>query len=144
MPDSTPLDPEISELQAALAKDPRYMRLTQLLEMRQAYLGLPSIEAQTRIQQRTMFAADDEIADAPSRGGRRRTPEREQALREAKTLLAGRTEPTRITDIDAHLVAKGIRLGGSDPLNNLSALLSTSGEFIAHGRAGWTLDQQTH
>jgi hypothetical protein len=67
---------------------------------------------------------------------------REEALKEARAILDGKTEPTRITDIDARLTEKGIRLGGSDPLNNLSALLSTSGEFTAHGRAGWTLTQQ--
>jgi hypothetical protein len=77
----------------------------------------------------------------PRSPGRRRSPEREMALQETRSFLFGRTDPTRIKEIDAHLEVKGIRLNGNDPLNNLSALLSISGGFTAHGRAGWTLTQ---
>ena len=38
-----------------------------------------------------------------------------------------------------HLTANNVEVGGSNPLNNLSAMLSTSGLFQSHGRKGWTI-----
>ncbi|WP_142252398.1 hypothetical protein [Bradyrhizobium sp. UNPF46] len=138
---TTPLDSEIAQLEAELESDPRFLRLKRLRTLREGYLDLPAVapsNAAPSDQQESYFT----LGPGPAqRSGRRRSPERELALQEARMLLRGKTEPTRITEIDAHLEARGIRLGGSDPLNNLSALLSGAGDFIAHGRAGWTLDQ---
>ena len=33
----------------------------------------------------------------------------------------------------------GIRLGGKNPINNLSAILSNNDEFKSYGRDGWIL-----
>ncbi len=33
----------------------------------------------------------------------------------------------------------GVQIGGNDPQNNLSAMLSNSPEFISNGRMGWIL-----
>jgi hypothetical protein len=142
MTTSSPLDGEISDLQAALAKDPRYLRLQQLQRLREDYLSLPLVAAQAPHQSNSESVARTDGQEAEARSpGRRRSPEREGALRETRSLLAGKTEPTRISDIDEHLERKGIRLNGNDPLNNLSALLSTSGYFTSHGKQGWTLSQ---
>ncbi|MBH5387360.1 hypothetical protein [Bradyrhizobium diversitatis] len=136
---TTPLDSEIHQLEAELELDPRFVRLKQLRKLREGYLALPSVALPEPEHIDPYTLASEGIP--AQRSGRRRSPERELALQEARMLLRGKTEPTRITEIDAHLEARGIRLGGSDPLNNLSALLSGSGDFVAHGRAGWTLDQ---
>jgi hypothetical protein len=140
---TTPLDGEISQLRSDLAQDPRYTRLKQLERLRDAYLALPTAGAAPHPQPPTPTAQHNNghAAEPRPTGGRRRSPEREAAIRETRGLLAGKTEPTRISLIDAHLEEKGIRLNGNDPLNNLSALLSTSGQFVSHGRAGWTLSQ---
>jgi hypothetical protein len=140
---STPLDGEIDILRTSLENDPRYTRLKTLERLREEYRALPSFPTYpqpdlTNYQTVANPFAPESDARTP---GRRRSPEREEALREARSFLSGKTEPTRITDIDDYLGQKGIRLGGNDPLNNLSALLSTSGQFVAHGRAGWTLSQ---
>lgn len=139
----TPLDGEIAQLHAELAKDLRFIRLKHLERLRNEYLSLPSVASSSSTPpNQEPASADSNAGDVEGRtAGRRRSPEREEALKEARALLVGKTEPTRLSDIDAHLTDKGIRLGGSDPLNNLSALLSTSGIFTAHGRAGWTLTQ---
>jgi hypothetical protein len=138
---ATPLDAEITQLEAELRTDPRFARLHLLRQMREAYLRLPPTNDLGGPQR---AGRDDDVSAArstdASRPGRRRSPEREQAIEEARRLLAGRTTPTRLAEINAHLENLGIRLGGSDPLNNLSALLSTCDDFHAHGRAGWTLN----
>lgn len=137
LPWNTPLDSEISQLESELNRDARFVRLKQLKEMRENYLSLPPLTVPTQ-----PFNLTAELNSSESRsGGRRRSPEREQALQETKAFLKGKTQPTRLSEIDAYLEAKGVRLGGADPLNNLSALLSTSDEFRAHGRAGWTLNE---
>jgi hypothetical protein len=139
---TTPLDGEIAQLRSDLARDPRYTRLKDLERIRNDYLALPQVGVAAPSQPPAPAAKPGNGDDAETRSpGRRRSPEREAAIREARGLLAGKSEPTRITEIDAYLTDKGIRLGGNDPLNNLSALLSTSGQFTAHGRAGWTLSQ---
>jgi hypothetical protein len=144
MENATPLDAEIDQLKAELRSDPRFARLKQLERMREEYLALPQATASSppklQLQLRKMqLRADDGDGRTP---GRKRSPERERALEETTKFLAGKTAPTRLGEIDEHLERLGIRIGGSDPLNNLSALLSTSGQFRAHGRAGWTIMEQ--
>jgi hypothetical protein len=77
--------------------------------------------------------------DAASRAGRRASPERERALEAARIYVANRSGPTPTAEILDHLVSIGIEVGGEKPVNNLSAMLSNSGLFQAHGRSGWTL-----
>jgi hypothetical protein len=76
------------------------------------------------------------MARAP---GRKRSPEREQALREAELFLNGKTVPVKTAEIYGMLQFKGIQITGEDPKSNLSAMLSNAPQFESHGRDGWTL-----
>jgi hypothetical protein len=135
---NTPLDQEIDKLTAELRTDARYVRLQQLKHMRDEYLKLPSIPAASSQSSNV----GNGQRQPPRLPGRQRSPERERAIQETKKLLFGKTSPTRLAAISDHLEQLEIRLGGNDQLNNLSALLSTCGQFLAHGRSGWTLMEE--
>lgn len=71
---------------------------------------------------------------------RRGSPERAKALEAARLFLLNRVgDPTTTAAIYEHVLGLGIEIGGNDPRNNLSAMLSNSPIFQSHGRAGWTL-----
>ncbi|ACK51496.1 hypothetical protein Msil_2573 [Methylocella silvestris BL2] len=55
-------------------------------------------------------------------------------------------EPVSTADLLRSLRAANIEIGGKDPRNTLSAMLSTSPLFQSNGRAGWTLrtDNPSH
>ena len=53
--------------------------------------------------------------------------------------LRGQSGPVPTVRILEHLKEVGIALGGSQPRNSLSVMLSRSRLFKAHGRRGWTL-----
>ncbi len=77
-------------------------------------------------------------------GGRSRSPERQAILDAAKLFLrtrpvVDRHYPCRTRWILEHLTALGIEVPGTNPINNLSAMLSNAPGFIAHGKRGWTL-----
>lgn len=57
----------------------------------------------------------------------------------AELFLRNRSGPTPTREILDHIVALGGEIGGKEPVSNLSAMLSNSGRFQSHGRAGWTL-----
>jgi hypothetical protein len=88
--DPTPLDGEIEQLLAELRGDARFLRLEKLRRMRAEYLTLPAVEKAT-----------ESAAIRPP--GRKRSPERERALNQTFKLLQGKTSPTRLAEIDAHL-----------------------------------------
>lgn len=74
----------------------------------------------------------------PPRRSRRGSPERQAILDAAKEFLRGRDYPTLTADI--YEAIKGqVEIGGNNPRNNLSAMLSNSSDFRSHARAGWTL-----
>ena len=70
---------------------------------------------------------------------RPRSPAKMAAVDLAAAMLVEKTSPTPTKDIVARAAAEGIVIGGLDPINTLSAALSQSGRFRAHGRRGWTL-----
>ena len=74
-----------------------------------------------------------------TRPGRKMSSDRQRALEFAQVHMMGQTQPTKTADLLTALRNNGIEIGGSDPVNSLSALLSTSSRFVAHGRSGWTL-----
>jgi hypothetical protein len=81
----------------------------------------------------------DGIQERAKTAGRKMTPERQQALAVAKEFVKSSTLPIKTVDILTHIRGQGIEIGGADPVNSLSARLSTSGDFTAHGRSGWTM-----
>jgi len=131
---------EIANLESELERDVRYVRLRELKRIQHLY-GSP-------IPNRPLVAAarqEQSAAEhAPQRQSvRQPSPDRERALAAAKEHVAslGRVVPTR--EILDHLMASGIEVGGASPLNNLSAMISTSGAFQSHGRKGWTMKNGT-
>lgn len=120
------LKAEIQEIENELKNDPRYKKLESLRSVLLLYqssgvatekAGAPPVRTITRV---------------PSEG-------RAKAIELARLYLRNRVGPTPTRDIYDHVVDNGAEIGGKDPVNNLSAMLSNSDEFQSNGRAGWTL-----
>jgi hypothetical protein len=124
------LDAEIDRLEKAIEAIPEVVKLRELRRIRALYSTTEQVLSSIQI------IAKVEATQA----GRRMSPERQRALDYiAQRLGADLAGPVRTSAILGMLTDVGIEIGGNDPLNNLSALLSTSGRFVAHGRSGWTL-----
>jgi hypothetical protein len=74
--------------------------------------------------------------------GRKQSPERQRALAAARQYLLEKNSPVKTNDIYQHLLSRGLNIGGSDPVNNLSAALHHATGFRSHGKSGWTLETQ--
>lgn len=129
------LDAEIGRLEQAVESIPEVRQLAELRRVRALYP-----------QPRVMPAAIHEGAKAPDSfsvavksPGRKMAPERQRALGIVTDILSKEILPIKTAHLWAVVERQGIALGGNDPVNSLSALLSTSGQFQAHGRSGWTL-----
>lgn len=135
------LNAEISEVEGKLAADPLYIRLLKLRDLRRHYAPAADSAAQQGASYK-MAAEPGTVSlvggSVTFRVGRKVSPEREQATRYAREFIEGRMEPTRMDDIYNHIVSKGVQIGGQDPKSNLSAMLSKTDGFVAHGRIGWT------
>ena len=87
------------------------------------------------------------VAERRDPPGRARSPERQAVLQSSEQVLeerrgmsvTGSVLPMRTGDIYRELLAKGVKVPGTNPANNLSAMLSASPVFLSHGRRGWTL-----
>jgi len=127
---------EIASLESDLEHDFRYVRLRELRRIYHLY-GNP-------IADTSPATAPGQEPSTTERTQQRQTvrqlsPDRERALTAAKDYVTGldRVVPTR--EILEYLVQNRINVGGASPLNNLSAMISTSGVFQSHGRKGWTM-----
>jgi hypothetical protein len=124
------LDQEIQHLEKIVEAIPEVVKLRELQRVRALY-GPSAGVGQAR-----GFA---EVSTTVSGAGRKMAPERQRAIEFVSVHLTGQTNPIKTADLLLALQGNGIDIGGSDPVNSLSALLSTSGRFVAHGRSGWTL-----
>lgn len=157
------LEREISDLEKSLEADPRFIKLRELQRVASLYTpgaqvadafkmivgsfvaGPPRAHAGGGVvpagigSKHAMFAGGGE--GVPVADGQRRMQAitRQRVLEDAENILRGRTEPTKTADLYDDLVAAGHEIGGDDPKNNLSAMLSKSPLFRSHKRAGWTL-----
>lgn len=133
---STALRAEIAQLEASLEADVRFRRLRELRRVLDLY------PAPQKSQGLFVESSPEALAHWVSNrvvSSRRASPERAKALDVAKLFLANRVGPTPTREIYEHLVSLGINIPGEVPVNNLSAMLSNSGEFFSNGRTGWTL-----
>ena len=129
------LDEEITELRAALENDIRYLRLKDLERVRRERYGDNLVEVDTSD---APAAASPRKSQAPPL--RRTSPERQKALEAARLFLVNHPGPVPTTRIYEHVVGLGITVAGTNPLNNLSAMLSNADTiFQSNGRSGWTL-----
>lgn len=132
------LKAEIANLEAA--KRLTDQRLAEARRMLALYEPSADVDASGEklgdILGRPPYAPDMSSAKLPTRMP---SPERAKVLELAQTFLAGRMAPTPTAVIYDHVISMGGRIGGNDPRNNLSAMLSNSDLFRSHGRSGWTL-----
>lgn len=142
------LKTEIANLEAELERSLPYIRLQEVRRTLALYESdePPAAKRPSLGATLAMLAGKSEASLAASERivspftARRGSPERAKALEAARLFLANRTgEPTPTAAIYDHIVGLGIEIGGSDPRNNLSAMLSNSDIFLSHGRSGWTL-----
>jgi len=128
------LDGEIASLEASLKNSPIYQKLQDLKRIRGLYAGGSASSASTSgSPQNTQ--ANFGVASA-RRGGN--SAERQRILLDAAQYIRGRSHPTPTSEIFEHLTIL-YEIPGKQPKNNLSAMLSNSETFKAHGRSGWTL-----
>jgi hypothetical protein len=125
----------IAALEQELKGDRRYIMYQELRRMLAAY-----------VDSQKMPRATDSRPPSPLPDSQRRMPSREmspetkEVIERATEFLHDKSEPVPIRDLYNQIVEKdGCRIGGQDPVNGLSAILSRSGRFTAHGRSGWTL-----
>lgn len=158
------LEREISDLEKSLEADPRFIKLRELqrvaslytpgvnpIDGLKAFVNLLRVGAPAHAQagggvipagigsKQAVFAGGGEAIPVVDGQRRMQALTRQRVLEDAENILRGRTEPTKTADLYDDLVAAGHEIGGDDPKNNLSAMLSKSPLFRSHKRAGWTL-----
>ncbi|MDR3474499.1 MAG: hypothetical protein P4M09_22850 [Devosia sp.] len=129
---------ELAEVEARIAATPDGRKAAHLRELLGIY-GESSPKRQDVAVHVTGVSAAFRTGSARVASGRNRSPERQKILDTVETYLAARTEPVRTGDLFEYLNSVGVPVPGTNPINNLSALLSNAPDFIAHGRSGWTL-----
>lgn len=148
------LEREIADLEKSLEADPRFIKLRELQRVASLYtptaqvmdafkgiVGSIAMVGPVRSGAATRHYGGGE-AVAVSDGQRRISAAvRQKVLEDAENILRGRSEPTRTADLYDSLIVLGHEIGGDDPKNNLSAMLSKSPLFRSHKRAGWTLTE---
>ena len=139
---------EIESLETSIFQDIRWICARELRKILELYKdkegtsendGQPQSVARTNRWRRNAEVIKPGIVSSRAPGGRKPSPEREQAVELAKTLLNGKTVPTTTRDILTYIQSEGHSVPGEVPVNNLSAMLSNSNDFVSHGRSGWTL-----
>lgn len=132
------LDAEIEEIEYALRRDSRYVKLVELKRVKAIYANAPlmgPIEASMPAVAHAYPEPNRSEVQPRKRSG---SPERLAILNRAKEFISGKREPTPTIDI-FEAVSAQIDIPGANPRNNLSAMLSNSNDFKSHGRSGWTL-----
>lgn len=131
---------QIALLEAELAETPTYRRLKKAMALYDEYAapqggdGLPSSSAEAR---KDACGKNERSEVKPLR---RQRNEATQAILDAVVeLLRDADGPMRTSNILAILREQGHEIPGEKALNNLSAMISYSKMFQAHGKSGWTL-----
>ncbi len=128
------LDAEITEIEGELERDPRFLKLRELKQLRSRFYSQDGFGVGT---------------PSPSTNGpgvvtvtpriRRPVPDRDRILALSQAIIELSVEPVPTSEIYKDLGEQGITIPGEKPVNNLSAILSNSGLFTANGRRGWTM-----
>lgn len=121
------LESEIAELERELEDDPRFVKLRELRRIRGLY---------------ATDTAHQFVRAAQTVGGlvrAARASRNKEKANAAAAYLADRNSPVPTAEILQGLLAEGVEIGGQEPRNTLSAILSHSDLFVSRGRAGWLL-----
>lgn len=127
---------EIARLEAELAQDERYQRLQELRRVLDLYDNRQALQHSG--SQDTERARADLPTTEQWKTRRKASKDRREAIRCAGIVIDNRAGPVPTREILEQLEDWKVVVPGKQPLNNLSAMLSNSGEFESHGRAGWT------
>jgi hypothetical protein len=129
---------EIEALERSLESDPRFVKLRELQRVRILYESRPG----------TVSPDSPSLRDREERIPHRRPPTREMSpatklvIDAAREYVAPRDPvPVPLRELYREITeVRSIPIGGSQPINNLSAMLYRYG-FEAVGRVGWRLRQ---
>ncbi|MEX2630086.1 MAG: hypothetical protein WD341_09125 [Tistlia sp.] len=133
------LEEEARLLEERLAVNRDFIKLREVNRLLALYKGDAEGRAPVAVAARApSFAGGGPALPFPSAATGAQDP-RKSALDAAAEILQGRADPTPVSEIYNAITQRGVELPGTQPKNNLSALLSRSPRFRAHGRAGWTL-----
>lgn len=131
------LEAEMAALREQLSQDMRFVRLREIERLRELYRERGDDASHGNAPNVARNADAPRPASKPPL--RKASPERLQAIGAARMLVANRVGPVPTAEIYDHIAELGIPIRGENPVNNLSAMLSSSGIFKANGRAGWTI-----
>jgi hypothetical protein len=122
---------EILALQRSLDADPRTIKLRELRRVEALYGTSAAADSPP---------AQDSQPLIRKSATREMSAETRQVIEEAERFLVGHSDPVPLREMYHQVVEiRGCQIGGQDPINGLSAILSRAGKFKAHGRSGWTL-----
>jgi hypothetical protein len=123
------LDREVAALERQLSEHPAYRKLAELRRVRSIYTG----EEKTH-QTLPITGSFQRRARAPSTG------KRSEILQAILDFLREKSGPTKTADILAHVQQLGFEVGGANPSNTISSILSKSDEVDSKGwSVGWVL-----
>jgi hypothetical protein len=135
----TSLKLEIVGLENSLkaAPDPRLVKLQELRRVLALYTGTanPDVSPQATDPHR-------EIRAPAQKPGRKISPARSEAIKATTEILKHTPGPIKSAELFDMITRMGIKIGGTNPLNNFSALLYGRDEFKSHGREGWALNPE--
>jgi hypothetical protein len=127
---------EIDGLENSLKATPdtRLVKLQELRRVLALYTGAtnPAVPSQATDPPR-------EIRTPSQKPGRKISPERLEAIKATTRILRQTSGPMKTAELFDMITKMGIKIGGTNPLNNFSALLYGRDEFKSHGREGWAL-----
>jgi hypothetical protein len=69
----------------------------------------------------------------------RRSPQKAKLLAAARQYIVDMGHPISTVDMLEFLKAQRFHIGGARPRNNLASMFSSSDQFVANGRLGWTV-----
>ena len=126
---------EISSLEDELAGDPRFKKLRRLMAALDAYLEDDADDAATSADAPSAKTATPDTSQ-PTRTATERT---QHILDVAEEIIRESNKPIKTIEILEELRRRNVDVHGREPRNTLSAIISYSGLFKAHGRTGWTI-----
>ena len=137
---------EIDALEESIrtSPDPRALKLQELKKVLALYVGEASV-AHTAvvdggvIDPSNMSRAGRVLAVLGQKPGRKISPARQAAIEATIGILRQAAGPLKTAALFEMISDMGVTIGGTDPVNNYSALLYGRDEFLSHGRDGWTL-----
>lgn len=129
---------EIASLEADLSGDPRFKKFRRLMAALDAYLEDESDDTGQE-QLAPKDSSPNRVSEQSAQTGRSASERTQAILDTAETIIARSSKPIKTIEILEELRRRNVDVHGANPRNTLSAIISYSGRFTAHGRAGWTI-----